>query len=120
MQEFTIILMDYDEMNPDDTIGRCCIPVRDMECSKTKEYWLSLDMDSEISDAPEVKAKVAWTACLTSLNSVVHSLQANVIPAAMIHLLLPSVQYRALYQGSKHAGNGPQACCTSQVDRGAG
>ena len=76
LQEFTIILMDYDEMNPDDTIGRCCIPIRDMECSKTKEYWLSLDMDSEISDAPEVKAKVAWTHYWILLDTILHSPQA--------------------------------------------
>ena len=57
-QEFTMILMDYDEMNPDDTIGRCIIPIRDMELSKTTEYWLDIDMDAAISDAPETQSKV--------------------------------------------------------------
>lgn len=58
MQELTLILMDYDDMNPDDTIGRCKIPIRDMEPSKTKEYWLDLDMDADCSDAPESHSKV--------------------------------------------------------------
>ena len=60
LQKLTCILMDYDETNPDDCIGRCELPIRDLEPSKTKEYWLDIDMDASLSDAPEANTKVCF------------------------------------------------------------
>ena len=46
MQRLTCILMDYDDFNPDDEIGRCELPIKDIS-EETQDIWLDVDMNAE-------------------------------------------------------------------------
>ena len=38
--------MDYDDFNPDDEIGRCVLPLKDLS-QETRDLWLDVDMEAD-------------------------------------------------------------------------
>ena len=42
MQALTMIMYDYDMLNPDDEIGRCSVPINDLEDQKHYDLWLDV------------------------------------------------------------------------------
>ena len=57
MQKLTCILMDYDDFNPDDEIGRSELPIKGLT-DQTQDFWLDVDMNAE-GDESEQDKKVA-------------------------------------------------------------
>ena len=45
--------MDYDGFNPDDEIGRCELPLKDIG-EETKDIWLDIDVEAEDDHAQKV------------------------------------------------------------------
>lgn len=46
MQILTCVLLDYDDFNPDDEIGRCELPLKDLT-EETQDLWLEVDMEAD-------------------------------------------------------------------------
>lgn len=55
-QVLTCILMDYDDFNPDDEIGRCELPMKGLT-EETKDLWLDVDMNAEGDEEDEQDKK---------------------------------------------------------------
>lgn len=53
MQSLTCVLMDFDDYNPDDEIGRCVLPIRDLQPEETTTFWLDVDLHAEGSAVDE-------------------------------------------------------------------
>lgn len=54
------MLMDYDDFNPDDEIGRCELALKDLG-EETQDLWLDVDMQAE-GDDHDKKVKPPKTA----------------------------------------------------------
>lgn len=59
MQRLTCILMDYDDFNPDDEIGRCELPIKDIS-EETQDIWLDVDMNAEGDEDNNQKVRQAF------------------------------------------------------------
>lgn len=46
--------MDYDDFNPDDEIGRCELPIKDLG-EDTQDLWLDIDMEASADDSEHDK-----------------------------------------------------------------
>jgi hypothetical protein len=46
VQNLTCVLMDYDDFNPDDEIGRCVLPLKELT-NETQDFWLDIDMEAD-------------------------------------------------------------------------
>ena len=53
VQVWTCILMDYDDFNPDDEIGRATLAIKDLEHEKTEDLWLDIDTNEESEPATD-------------------------------------------------------------------
>ena len=60
MQVWTCILMDYDDFNPDDEIGRSTLAIKDLEHEKTEDLWLDIDTHNESEAATESGEVGPW------------------------------------------------------------